>query len=341
MTILLWIVLGVFVLVALVVLLLTVGFFQGKRRAERQWQAMKPVKITNFGNTKILEILPLIDWNTAHSGLHGEAGVSYLIKTDAITILFDVGLNIKQSDPSPLLQNMATLGVTLDEIDAIVISHNHLDHVGGLTWQRQKSFSLTARQIDLGNKQVYTPVPMTYPGLHPLCSREPTVIVEGLALTGTIPEHLFLLGAVEEQALVVNVQGKGIVLIVGCGHQTLSKLLHWVEQVFDEPLYGIIGGLHYPVTDGNSKILGIPVQKYIGTGKVPWQPITHEELHTNIQLLQRYAPQVVGLSPHDSCKVSIEAFRQAFGDAFRDIIVGETISINMSTGFVTPEPPAA
>ena len=111
------------------------------------------------------------------------------------------------------------------------------------------------------------------------------MIVDGVALTGTIPGHLFLLGSVEEQALAVNVQGKGIVLIVGCGHQTLSKLLHWVEQVFDEPLYGIIGGLHYPVTDGDTKILGIPVQKHIGTGKLPWQTITEEELYANIQIL--------------------------------------------------------
>jgi 7,8-dihydropterin-6-yl-methyl-4-(beta-D-ribofuranosyl)aminobenzene 5'-phosphate synthase len=114
---------------------------------------------------------------------------------------------------------------------------------------------------------------------------------------------------------------------VGCGHQTLSKLLYWVTQVFDEPLYGIIGGLHYPVTDGNTKILGIPVQKHIGTGKVPWQPITKEELHASIQLLQNYAPKIIGLSPHDSCNVSIEAFRQAFGDAFKDIVVGKIISI--------------
>ena len=94
-----------------------------------------------------------------------------------------------------------------------------------------------------------------------------------------------------------------------------------------QPLYGIIGGLHYPVTDGNSKILSIPVQKHIGTGKVPWQTITQEELHANIQLLQRYAPKVIGLSPHDSCKVSLEAFRHTFGDAFRDVVVGKTIKI--------------
>ena len=77
----------------------------------------------------------MIDWQTANEYLMGEAGVSYLIKTDQSTILFDLGLNGKQSDPSPLLHNMKHIGVAVDDFDAIVvISHNHRDHVGGSRW---------------------------------------------------------------------------------------------------------------------------------------------------------------------------------------------------------------
>lgn len=323
-----WGIIALFSLIVLLVVLLTVNFFNGKRRAEKRWQAMRSYKLMNVGSTKKLEILPLIDWNADKPDLQGEAGVSYLIKTDAISILFDVGLNAAQKDPSPLLQNMQKLQVSMDDFDAIVISHNHLDHVGGLKWQKKKTFSLTAKQISLGNKQVYTPIPMTYPGLRPQHTPQPTVIADGVALSGTIPNHLFLLGAVEEQALVINVESNGLVFIVGCGHQTLYKLLHWIKNVFDEPLYGIIGGLHYPVSDGNTKMLGIPVQKYIGTGKLPWQPLNIEEVRENIRLLQSHAIKVAGLSAHDSCEVSIEEFRKAFGQAFREIKVGKTINLS-------------
>ncbi len=71
-----------------------------------------------------------------------------------------------------------------------------------------------------------------------------------------------------EQALAVNVAGKGIVLIIGCGHQTLERAVARTEALFDEPLYGVIGGLHFPVT--GSRIRG-GVQRVIGTGKPPWQ----------------------------------------------------------------------
>jgi len=58
------------------------------------------------------------------------------------------------------------------------------------------------------------------------------------------------IGRIDEQALAINVEGKGIVLVVGCGHQTLDKLLTRTAQLFGEPIYGVIGGLHYPVPRG-------------------------------------------------------------------------------------------
>lgn len=226
-------------------------FNKGKRKAEQEWQLKQSNirKIKNMGVTKTLEILPLIDWYTRDEYLKGEAGVSYLIKTDKCTILFDVGLNSNQSDPSPLLHNMGQLGISLDEIDIIVISHNHLDHVGGDKWSNLKTFSLTNYQLDLSDKIVYTPIPMIYPGLSPICAENPTVISEGVTTIGVISNQLFFLGYTPEQTLAVNVEGKGIILIVGCGHQTLLKILDRAEALFDEPIYGIIGGLHYPVTD--------------------------------------------------------------------------------------------
>lgn len=324
------------VVAIIVVLVLTVSgllmyfyldFKWGSQKVDSFCRNLTMNKIKNLGTTKTLEILPLIDWYVDGNDLKGEAGVSYLVKTDESLTLFDVGANFKKEDPSPLLHNMKKLGVELDKIGVIVISHNHVDHVGGFKWSKGKSFSLTTNQTDLGAKRVYTPVPMTYPGLKPVCAENPIIISRGVATTGTIPRYLFFSGWTPEQALAINVEGKGVVLVVGCGHQTVPRLIKRVRELFEAPIYGIVGGLHYAVTDSRMKILGIPIQKLYGTGKPPWNFITMEEVNKDIEVLRKIKPGIVVLSAHDSCDASIDAFRKAFPSAFKDIRVGKKLVI--------------
>ncbi len=318
------------ILLAIVLILstyLTIRFKAGKRKAELHWQHSNIQKMHNLGTVQFCQIIPLIDWYTSREALKGEAGVSYLIETYNASILFDVGFNMKQTDPSPLLHNMKQLGITMDDFDTIVISHNHLDHVGGMKWQRQCTFSLTRQQIDLRGKTVYTPIPMTYPGLTTVLSKNPTVISEGVTTIGTIANQDFFSGWIEEQALAINIKGKGILLIVGCGHQTLSKILMRAEALFEEPIYGIIGGLHYPVTASRIKIMGINMQKYIGICRPPWSPITIDVVKENIDLLRKRNLGVVALSAHDSCDESITAFKNAFPTIYKEVKVGERIVI--------------
>jgi 7,8-dihydropterin-6-yl-methyl-4-(beta-D-ribofuranosyl)aminobenzene 5'-phosphate synthase len=307
--------------------ILQLRFKKGKARVARHRQRTEDHKLRNFGAIKAAEILPLIDFYTNKNSLMGEAAVSYLIKTDERTILFDVGYNSAQRDPSPLLNNMKELGIAIPDFDTVFISHNHPDHVGGMKNMRRRTFSLTNGYIDLSGKAIYTPVPMSYPNSKPLCSERPTVIGKGIASTGTIPNQLFFLGWTLEQSLALNVEGKGIVLIVGCGHPTLPSILERAERLFEEPLFGLVGGLHYPVTGGRDTILGIPIERYVGTGKPPWRPVTMEEVQQNIALLKSKHPRLVALSAHDSCDASLAAFRDAFGTAYRDIRVGEPIAI--------------
>jgi 7,8-dihydropterin-6-yl-methyl-4-(beta-D-ribofuranosyl)aminobenzene 5'-phosphate synthase len=299
-------------------------FTKGKKSAEKLWEKRKITKIKDIETTKTLTILPLMDWDPGIAGLKNESGVSYLIKTDGSTILFDTGLNWQKESPSPLLYNMKQLGISFSDFDTIVISHNHLDHVGGRKFQSMKSFSIDKNQVPLGNKRIYTPIPMTYPGQNPVYVEKPQKLAEGITTTGVIHNHLYLMGAVSEQAIAVNLEGKGIVIIVACGHQTLSKLLQLTKELFDEPLYGIIGGLHYPVTplQSNIKLMGIPLQNYFGTGKLPWKPITIEEVKQNVALLKSYDPKYVALSPHDSCQLSINTFKQSFSSAYHVIRTG-------------------
>jgi len=306
---------------------LVARFHLGRRRADRVWASARYPKLKDVGTVKRLTILPLIDWYTAREGLIVEAGVSYLVRADDATILFDVGYNTRSEHPSPLLRNMAALGVDVADVDALVISHAHEDHVGGISHMMQHTFALSGQPVDLKGIPAYVPLPLSNPTAQVTVVDGPRVIAPGVASMGTIPRQMFFFGWTLEQSLAVNVEGKGIVLIVGCGHPTLQRIVDRAEMLFDEPVYGLVGGLHYPVTASREVKFGLPLQRLLCTGKWPWDPITRQDVEAAIAYLQRRNPQVVALSAHDSCDWSIEAFRQAFGAAYEDLLVGGEIVV--------------
>ena len=278
-------------------------------------------RLTSIGSTRGLEILPLVDWQTASPQLRGEAGVSYLVRTDGHTVLFDVGGNFQEAELSPLIANMNQLGVDLRTVDTIVISHAHGDHVGGQRFARQQRFALGGEPPDaLRGKRVIVPVPLDHAGVEPIVAREPLHLAPGVTTTGILPGRLHI-GPIDEMALAARVAGKGIVLIVGCGHQGLRRLLERTTQQFEEPLFGLIGGLHFPVPSGRLKSGGVDLQRWAtyGFGAGP----SLEDVQREIDGLRSRGVQWVSLSPHDSSDEVIELFRSSFGTAYHDLRVGE------------------
>lgn len=321
-----WI-LGILLLLVLAgIVFLELRTRKGARAAEAQFANHAPERIGDFNTTRRLSILPLIDWHTSSPELIGEMGVSYLIETDEHRILFDVGQNTDQKSPSPLEHNMATLGVTVDSIDTIFISHNHFDHVGGHQRQKDQTFSIGLEQSALPGVRAFVPIPMTYPGLSPVHAAEPTQIGNGVASTGTIPRQL-VFGWIDEQALVVHVAERGAVLIVGCGHQTIPRLLERYDQVFSEPLYGIVGGLHYPVPEGRLTLLGLNAQRVFASGEGMFSPIELDQVKAEIALLRARGLGLVAVGGHDSSDEVIAMASDAFGDAYRHVRVGERIEV--------------
>lgn len=73
-----------------------------------------------------MKITTLVENHVLSAGLLAEHGLSILIETDRKKILFDTG----QSDI--LIENAKHLGIDLAEVDAVIISHGHYDHIGGL-----------------------------------------------------------------------------------------------------------------------------------------------------------------------------------------------------------------
>jgi 7,8-dihydropterin-6-yl-methyl-4-(beta-D-ribofuranosyl)aminobenzene 5'-phosphate synthase len=74
-------------------------------------------------------------------------------------------------------------------------------------------------------------------------------------------------------------------------------------------------------------VLGLPIQKLVGSGDGPFSPLTMEEVADNIAELRDLNLAVVGLSGHDSDDAVIDCFREAFGAAYRDVRVGEPIDV--------------
>jgi 7,8-dihydropterin-6-yl-methyl-4-(beta-D-ribofuranosyl)aminobenzene 5'-phosphate synthase len=299
-----------YILITLVSLIvLSVLFFAIRQRIanteiEREAQVV-PTVIPTLGTTTRLEILPLYEEGQADESLLSGHGVSYLIRTDSATILMDVGNNPDESASLPALQNMQKLGIPWEELDAIVISHPHPDHVGGMKAWQNKTVSFGDFTGDLSKASMYTPIPMIYPGMTIVYSSEPTLISQDIATTGVIPfpevASLSLFNPKQyEQALVIPVAGEGLVVITGCGHPTLETLVTRAEELFGEDVIGVVGGLHY-------------------------LEASTEDLQPHIQFLALRQPKLLAISPHDSGPQVLEAFRSAFPEAYQTIKVGKAI----------------
>lgn len=304
----------------------TATFLRDRRRiAQAERQAPLPAPLDGLGSVERLTILPLVDFYPARPDLVGESGVSYLIEAGGRTVLFDVGCNELDEEPSPLVRNMQALGISVSDFDAIFISHCHLDHVGGPRWARERTFSLSREQVELPGITAYTPIPMTHPTARTEYVARPRVLGEGLASTGPMERAIWLSGPVAEQALLVNVRDKGPVMIVGCGHPQLERLVERAQALTGgAALHGIVGGLHFPVTGSR---VGKGRQNIIGNGKLPWQRITRQEAARAAEMLRSMDLALVALSAHDSCDWTLEVFRQALGERYRPVRVGEGITI--------------
>ena len=135
------------------------------------------------------------------------------------------------------------------------------------------------------------------------------------------------MGRIEEQSLVINVEAKGLVFIVGCGHQTVPKILTRAQQIFNEDIYGLVGDLHYPIPEGRLSLLGINLQKYLASGEGPHNPISFETMNEELNMLQELGLRFIALGGHDTSDEAIEYFNTKFGDGYRHVKVGDWIEI--------------
>jgi 7,8-dihydropterin-6-yl-methyl-4-(beta-D-ribofuranosyl)aminobenzene 5'-phosphate synthase len=165
------------------------------------------------------------------SELISEWGFSCFVEGLDKTILFDTG-----GQGWVFNTNLDRLNCDPKRIDAVVLSHIHWDHVGGLP-------ALAPRRTGV---PVYIPSGFPEPfkdharsmGYTLIEADEPKAVCPGVTTTGTLGK-----GAIEEHGLCVKT-GEGWVLITGCAHPGAHKLAARAHEVTGGPLDTVFGGFH-------------------------------------------------------------------------------------------------
>ncbi|MFV0524795.1 MAG: MBL fold metallo-hydrolase [Acidimicrobiales bacterium] len=216
---------------------------------------------------------------TTLPGLIAEHGFSALVTVRrgevSHTLLFDTGVS-----PIGMSHNMERLGVDPGDIEVTVLSHGHFDHAGGLegltAMRRGTGLPIIVHPLVWSRRRVAIPgLPeMELPtvskraleqeGLEVIERRQRSLLLDGSVLiTGEVdrttdyetgmpfherhgddgwePDPLIL----DDQALVVNVRDRGLVVLTGCGHAGAVNIARYAMRLTGvDQLHAMLGGFH-------------------------------------------------------------------------------------------------
>ena len=160
-------------------------------------------------------------------------GISFLVDS---RILFDTGNN-----GASLMHYITIMGIDVSRIEAVVISHDHWDHTGGLWEVLARRPGITVHACPGFGEQFKEKV--NYFGGHLMEHSERAEIARGVYVTGEIP-GLYKGGSMPEQALVMTTDN-GVSMLTGCAHPGIVKMIDCVREQFQGmPLYAVCGGFH-------------------------------------------------------------------------------------------------
>jgi len=213
--------------------------------------------------------------------LEAKHGLSLLVETvsdgETSKILMDAG-------PSPeiIAHNRRTLNARLDDLDIVVLSHGHYDHTDGLL--EALKFTDTPPPAIIHPKTfcpkfAYKPT-LTYIGSHVthqsveaaggvlVPTPSPLPIAKGAIASGEIPLETSFEKAkgfwkvenggfvedlmVDEQALIIDLRRKGLVIITGCAHRGIVNTVRLAQRIMkNDKVHAIAGGFHLSKADIN------------------------------------------------------------------------------------------
>ncbi len=218
-------------------------------------------------------------WEREREQLIAEHGLSLLLTIErngrSASLIYDAGLGCETA-----IHNMDVLQVRLPDLRAIVMSHGHSDHHGGLegmirrvgargmplvihpeAWRDRKVIFPTGAELHL-------PPPsrqdLDREGVEITEERQPSLLIDGTVLvTGQIErltdfEKGFPLNYArtngswepdpwiwDDQAVAVNLKGKGLVVLSGCSHSGAINVLRQAQRLTGEDrVHAFVGGMH-------------------------------------------------------------------------------------------------
>jgi 7,8-dihydropterin-6-yl-methyl-4-(beta-D-ribofuranosyl)aminobenzene 5'-phosphate synthase len=210
--------------------------------------------------------------------LRAEHGFSALVEVSAggrdRRVLFDTGVT-----PDGLVANLDRLGLAPDTFEAVVLSHGHFDHVMGLDGLARRLGARhvplllhpdfwTQRRLALPNGAFELPLPsrsgIEAAGFAVIEERQPSLLLDGVLLvsgevdrstpfeTGMPMHEAYRDGSWQpdplihdDQALIVHVRDKGLVVLTGCGHAGIVNIVaHAKRRTGIDRVCAVLGGFH-------------------------------------------------------------------------------------------------
>jgi 7,8-dihydropterin-6-yl-methyl-4-(beta-D-ribofuranosyl)aminobenzene 5'-phosphate synthase len=212
-------------------------------------------------------------------GLIAEHGFSVLITVTKAgrehRFLFDTG-----TSPDGVTENMRRLDIDPSSIEAIVCSHGHFDHTTGLDgliralgpvnlpvlihphfWRRRRLQIPGHQPRELATTSRSA---LTGAGFDIIEERQPSFLFSrSVLITGEVarttgyepgfpPQQAWLDGGwqpdplvLDDQALIINVRDRGLVVLTGCGHAGVVNIARYAQRLTGgQPLYALLGGFH-------------------------------------------------------------------------------------------------
>ncbi len=162
--------------------------------------------------------------------LQAEWGFSCLIETAGQTILFDTG-----GDAEVLEANFKKLNIDPNSIDTVVISHMHWDHINGLEWLVKANRHLEIFLPDSADEEFVKELQNKAESVTLVSQMK--CICDFAFSTGTLQHQI------PEQALCLETP-EGIVVITGCSHPGIVRILKKARELSDREIYLAFGGFH-------------------------------------------------------------------------------------------------
>ncbi len=249
-------------------------------------------KTVSTPGVKRLEIAVAYDTDHHKRGLEAHWGFAVFITGTEKTILFDLGGRF-------LLNRMRQLEVEPDDVDVVVLSHVHEDHVSELGGFLQKNSNVT----------VYLPVSL--PKEFKDGARDYGAKVIGVKESRQICENVYSTGqlgkVIKEHSLIVRTD-KGLVIVTGCAHPGIINVVNTAKELMQDDIFLVMGGFH----DEDRPL--------------PLEWATQDRLEEIISAFEQLGVRYVGPC-HCSGKRVRDLFKRYYGRKYIDISTGKVIAL--------------